>query len=552
MSSRLLRRDGRSGLAMMSVAVVSALITASGLTGVSGRAAGAQGDENTYVNPTYGYQIDWDQDVWGVIEDGPGDVTLASDLVEIYFQSGQFYAGDATACRDDLVDRLPDDDTVLSSEPYEADGEQAGEADGRAFETLQVELDDTDDQDARTVVERIDCRTIVAGEAVLAITWLAPIDDATDATASAEALLDALVIPSFQGPGADVDGLDGGSYVDSDLGLSLDWDDAIWTSFVPVDAVFGLNSATSLISFSLPDDFDGDAAACVERSLDDLSSSPGIVDVTAIERDGAEVAGLDDAGWSYAAIDANYGGAEQFVEIRCAAIPGTDLTLRAVHSGPIGSYEGEADLAAPVFASLVVAGSAGGPDDNATPAADEPTETAATPAVEEGTPVPNDPDGTPEPSLEDTPAEDFEVFPFEAGGWSLAYDQSVWSPLDPALYTTVDLALGGETSVVSFDTTATDGRAVDEVLADAVEVEIVGPAAEESDFEQIDDSPVPFENAVGDAYRYETAGGAEAALAIVVVPVDVDTAVVVRIYGSAESLSNDFDALELLLSGLKI
>ena len=551
MSSRLLRGIGRSGFTTMSVIAVAALIVVYVLAALTPRGVVAQTDDNTYVNPTYGYQIEWDPDVWGVNETGPGDLALQSDLVEIYFQSGQFYAGDATACRDDLVDRLPDDDTVLSSDPYEGDGEQSGEEDGRAFSTLQVDLDETDGQDARTVVERIDCRTVVAGEAVLAITWLAPIDDAEAATESAETLLDALVILSFQGQGADVAGLEDGSYTDTDLGFSLSWDESAWTSFVPVDAIFGLNSTTSLISFSLPDDYDGDAAACVEGTLEDLSSSPGIVDVTSIERDGEEVAGLDDAGWSYAAIDANYGGAEQFVEVRCAAIPGTDITLRAVHSGPIGSYEAEADLAAPVFASLTLTNADQGTDDEGTPEPAEPTEAAATPVPEEATPVPADEDATPEPSDADVPPAGSDVFALEDAGWSLSYDGDVWLPLDPALYATVDLALGGEASVVTFDTTATDGRDVDEILAAVVEADIVGPAGEGTDVEQVDDPPIPTDDAVGNAYRTTTAGGAEFTLGIVVIPVRDDTVVVVRIYGSADSLATDEVALGDLLSGFE-
>ena len=550
MSSRLLRALGRSGFAATSVIAVAVLITVSGLPALTARAAVAQTDENTYVNPTYGYQIEWDPDVWDVTGDGSGDLTLQSDLVEMYFQSGQFYAGDATACRDDLVDRLPDDDMVLSSEPFDGDGQQTGEEDGRAFSTLQVELEESDDQDARTVVERIDCRTLVAGEAVLAITWLAPVDDAGDATESAETLLDALVILSFQGQGADVTGLDGGSYVDPDLRFSLSWDESDWTSFVPVDAIFGLNSSTSLISFSLPDDFDGDAAACVEVSLDDLGSSPGIVDVNPIERDGQDVAGLDDAGWSYAAIDANYGGAEQFVEVRCAAIPASDVTLRAIHSGPIGSYEAEADLAAPVFATLTLPNPEPVPGVEATPEPTEPAGPAATPAVGGGTPAPDEPAATPEPGDDAAPGGS-DVFA-SASGWTLTYDGEVWRPLDPALYATVALALGGEESVVTFDTTATDSRAIDEILSSVVETEVVGAAGEGVEVEQIDDPPVPLDGAAGAAYRSTTAGGAEFVLAVVVVPLSDDEVVVVRIYGSAESLSEDYDALDALLFGFTV
>ncbi len=546
-------RHGRARFGLVSTVAATLLLVSIGLPSVTGPNAVAQADEASYINPTYGYQIAWEPDVWEIVEGGPGDLALTSDMGEIYFQSGQFYAGDATACRDDLVDRLPDEDNVLSSVPFEGDGEQSAETEGRAYSTLQVELDETDGQDARTVIERIDCRTVVAGEAVLAITWLASIADADQAVAAADDLLEALVIPSFQGSRAEIDGLAGGTYTDPDLGFALTWDESDWASFVPVDAIFGLNSAASLISFSLPADFGGDAAGCVETTLDDLGSSPGIVDVTPIQVDGEDVAGLDDAGWSYAAIDANYGGAEQFVEARCASIPGSEVVLRAIHSGPIESYDVEAELAAPVFASLTVEGDGGaGTVSGATPVATDAPEPAATPTAGEGTPVLGNPAATPRPSDEPAPADDLDVFTSEDGGWSLAYDGTIWQPLDPAIYATVDLAIRGGSSVVTFDTTPTDDRDIQEILDDLVQREIRNPAGDDQGVERIEDVPVPSGDAVGEGYRYRTPAGVEAALGIIVIPIDGPSAVVVRVYVRADAESDDFDALEILLSGISV
>lgn len=548
--------SGRVRTRLVSISTATLVLSVIGLSVGLLPLAGAQVDENTYVNPTYGYQLEWDPDDWEVAADGPGDLALSSDLVDIYLQSGQFYAGDATACRDDLLDRLPDDDTVADSRPYDGDGEQTSEADGRAYSTLVVDLNETDDQDARTVVERIDCRTLVAGEAVLAITWLAPIEDAEEAIETADNLLDALVIPSFQGQGADVAGLEGASYTDPDLGFSVTWDDSDWTSFVPVDAIFGLNSTTSLISFTLPDDYDGDAAACVEQTLDDLGSSPGIVDVSPIEIDGQEVAGLDDAGWSYAAIDANYGGTEQFVAVRCAAIPGSMLNLRAIQSGPIHSYEDEAELAAPVFASLTVTDSGdGGSDSGATPAGTDEATPAATPFPDQGTPVPDatpavdGSEGTPQPAEDDGASGGLTTFEAGDAQWALDYDSSIWEPLDPAIYATVDLALGGGSAVVTFDRVASDGKDPQAILDDLVDAEILSPSGDDANVEELDAPPIPSDSAVGAAYRYVTAGGAVVSLGIDVVPLDDDSVVVVRIYAPMDGLAGDADNLQNLLDG---
>lgn len=547
---------------LMSAAVMVALL---GLGLMVDQPVTAQVDGDTYTNPTYGYQLQWDPDVWTVPDDGTGDLTLESDRVQLFLQSGQFYDGDATACRDDLAGRLPDDPAVGSSEPYDGDGELDGESDGRAFTTLRVELTGADGQEARTVVERIDCRTVVSGEAVLAITWIVSIDDYPEAAELTDQLLSGLVIPSFQVPDSTVAGIEGSTYTDPDYGFTISWDDANWFPFAPVDAVFGLNDETSLISFDLPDEFDGDAARCVEETLNRVTSSPGLVEATPIEIDGEEVAGRDDAGWSYTAVDADYGGAEQFVEIRCAQIPGESRTLRAVHSGPIASYQSEAELAAPVFASLTVNDDSGtpGPDDasatptgNGTPAAtpaiedDTPVSDEGTPVIDEGTPVTASPQATPASSANG----DLTTFGSEVGGWSISYDATVWTPMDPTLYSTVDLALSASSLVVTFDTVATNGVDPRDILAGVVDGEIRSASAGGSSLERLDDPPTgSLAGAVGEAYGYEsTTGGSSRAKAVIIVPLDEGNAVVVRVYGTPEGYAEEGGDLADLLNGLSV
>ena len=539
-------RMSRLATRLLVITVVSGLVGA-GL--LADRPATAQVDGDTYTNPTYRYQLQWDADIWSVPDDGTGDLTLESDQVQFYLQSGQFYSGDATACRDDLVARLPDDPTVLASEPFDGDGDVDGESEGRAFATLQVELDATDSEDARTVVERIDCRTVVAGEAVLAITWIAPVDGFDDAAALTDDLLGNLVIPSFQAPGSTPTGVAAGTYTDPDYGFGLEWDESDWFAFAPVDAIFGLNDETSLISFDLPADFGNDAATCVEGTLDDLGSSPGVVDASPIEVDGEAVAGLDDAGWSYAAVDIDYGGAEQFVEVRCAAIPGEDVTLRAVHSGPIASYEAEAERASPVFASLTLPD---GSEPNATGAPATPTgvEPAATPSAA----MPSDAPGTPEvaepaTTPRATPGEPA-TFTSEEGGWSISYDAAIWAPLDPAIYATVDLAISADASVVTIDTVTTKGAEPRDILAGIIDSEVTQPAADSSGAEQLDDPPLgATDGAVGAAYAYPDATGGDRAEAVVVIPLDGETAVVVRVYTTPAGYADGLVALGDLLNG---
>lgn len=542
----------------------------------------AQVDGDTYTNPTYAYQVQWDADVWDVVNEASGDLTLESDVAEVYFQSGQFYDGDATACRDDLVERLPDEESVVSVVPFEGDGDLDGESEGRAYSTLEVVLEE--DGDERTVVERIDCRTIVAGEAVLAITWLAPVDDLDVANEPIGDLLDSLVIPSFQDPDTGADGVDGDRYTDPDYGFSLAWDGGDWAPFVPVDALFGLNSGSSLISFDLPREFDGDPAQCVETSLDRLGSSAAIVEISPIEIDGEPVAGLDDAGWSYAAVDVDYGGTRQFVEIRCAAIPGEDVTLRAVHSGAIETYETEAGLGSDVFASLTVIdaeptepGSDATPVADATPVVDEPDGTpvpvagtpvsdppAATPSPDApaATPVPDPPSGTPVSEgpggtpgatpVADVPDGDFSTFEPDDGDWLLVYDGGVWTPLDPAIYATVDLALGGESTVVTFDTVPSNGSSPQEIVDAIVSTEILAVTGDEDDVERLDAPPIgAFADAAGEAYGFVTASGADVAMAVIAIPLSGETAVVIRGYAGPDGFGPAQDAFEDLLDGFE-
>lgn len=518
------------------------------------RPATAQVDGDTYTNPTYGYRLQWDADVWTVPADGTGDLTLETDAVQLNLRSGQFYSGNAATCRNDLVSRLPDDPSVISSEPYSGAGELDGESDGRAFATLRVELSAQGGQDAGTVVERIDCRTVVAGEAVLAITWTAPVDGYSDAAVLTDQLLGGLVIPSLQAPGSTVAGITGNAYASPDYGFMIGWDDDTWFPFSPVDALFGLNDETSLITFDLPDIYAGNPARCVEATLSDLGSSPGLLGATPIEIDGQEVAGLDDTGWSYAAVNADYGGAERFVEVRCAAIPGETVTIRAVHSGPIASYEAEASLAAPVFASLSIAGSHREKDigaAGATPTSDGTPEgpAPATPSAETGTPAPQTRASTPQA----TPAEPAETgliaFTAAGGGWSIAFDPSIWTPMDPAIYATADFAVAGESSVVTFDTVQSNGARPQDILEGVVVVDILA-AGGANGVQRLDDPPTgPGAGGVGEAYAYPSPGGNTFAEAVVVLPLDDGSVVVVRVYTIPERYAGGLQALDGLLSG---
>ena len=489
--------------------------------------AAAQVEGTTYSNPTYGYSLSWDEPMWSVLDDASGDLALESDLVQIFLQSGQFYDGDAVACRDDLVRRLPNDASVESAEPFR-DGEGLeSDAPERAWSTLSVELAATDDDDARSIIERIECQTLVEGEAVLAITWLAPLDQAEGAIADAESLLEALIAPNFGGDS--VEGLGVDRYDDPAYGFTVGWDPDAWSAFVPVDTTLGLDSGVSLIAFDLPTGFDGDASACLTASVETLRESPGVDEIRALERDGEEVSGTDDAGWVHAAFEGDYGSSQRFVEIRCVALPDEGAVLRAVHSGPLPAWDDEAELAAPVFASLMLPGAGRMPGTERTPAATPGLGGAArtTPAATLADPVSFAPDGE---------------------SWTVTYDGTVFRPLDAGLYQTVDLALAGPELVVTFQTVATTDDPTT-ILADRVADEVGDVGSDQT----LAEPPLgPVEGAVGAVYETSGPGGALVARGFVVVPVNDDAVVVIRVFGTPESYEAGSGELVTLVDGVAV
>ncbi len=518
--------DRRRGLRRVVVLLMASVLTLGGLIG-SSSATSAQVDGTTYIDPTYGYSLSWDDGVWSVSDDARGDLALESDLVQVFFQSGQFYDGDAVACRDDLVQRLPNDPTVETVEPFTDGDSLESDETTRAWSTLAVGLSGSDDEDEREVVERIECRTLVPGEAVLAITWLGSLDAASEVLEGAESLLDDLVTPSAGN--ASGDGLEVDRFEDPDGGFLIEWDPDAWSAFAPVDATFGLDSSVSLITFDQPGDFQSNAEECLTSSVETFLDSPGLDEARALERDDQTDEDQDGTRWVSAAFEADYGASQRFVEIRCAALPAQDRVLRAVHSGPLDAWEAEAELAAPVFASLA-------------------TGEAESPA---GTPESaDDPAGTPGPEGTREPTPDLELdepITFEAasGEWQVTYDAAVYQPLDSGLYQTVDLALSGSGLVVTFSSIDT-GDDPEVILEDLVAVEI-GDTDEVTVIDQIPTGT--SDGLVGVAYVTGDQDGTATARAFVVIPVGGETLVIVRVFGTTAAFENAQTDLETLIGG---
>jgi len=142
---------------------------------------GTQGEglvENAYTSPTYGFTVDWNDDVWDaearIADDGLNELELISATGSLYIWSGALYEGDPAACLQGESDFYENDDrSVTDWAPAEdADGNPiAGETATAAYGVFTLTYTDQEEEDAESVelVDYIECRELVPGEAVIVI-----------------------------------------------------------------------------------------------------------------------------------------------------------------------------------------------------------------------------------------------------------------------------------------------------------------------------------------------------------------------------------------------
>ncbi len=171
-------------------------------TATIGAAAAAtrQGvDGNTYVSPSHGWSIAWDER-WSVddeqSEDGYDLLVLADPLSTVYFESYEGFDGDPDACVDDELETINATEgfsDVEIGEDGDGDPLRGSDRDGAyAVYTFTVSDDDGVEFD---VVEYSDCRTLTEGEAVLEISLLAIREAYNEALPAFQELLEHLSMP---------------------------------------------------------------------------------------------------------------------------------------------------------------------------------------------------------------------------------------------------------------------------------------------------------------------------------------------------------------------
>ncbi len=142
-------------------------------------------DGNLYVSPTYGYELEWDEDVWELDEDSSNRrdtlVLFETDATSyVYVEGYEAYDGDPDDCLEGSADEILGADAVSDVELMEdEDGDVIeGEADGVVFAAYTYEFE-TDDG-AQDRASYFTCQTLVEDEAVLAFSFVGLLAEVED------------------------------------------------------------------------------------------------------------------------------------------------------------------------------------------------------------------------------------------------------------------------------------------------------------------------------------------------------------------------------------
>jgi hypothetical protein len=428
-------------------------------------------DGNEYESPTFGYTLEWDEDVWEVVEATSTQerdrLHLRSDGSDLLVDGLSDFDGDTVDCLADRIANL--ENRALDIEPFEdEDGDDVeGEEDGRAFAAFLVtgpvlEDDDETDEDAE-LIAYLECRTLVEGDAVIQILHVAPVADYPDEALLAAEALETLTIPAADegddGEGEDEEvgedeepteeateeateepeeeateeateepedeeedeeqtpeeaGVDDDTYTSPTFGYSLEWDEDEWevedaTSEDDVDTLV-LSNGVSTLTITGLEDFDGDLADCLEETAAELEDGRDVESFEpALNADGDPIE-IDDDDRVGAVYLATVDGDEVAYQVECRTLVEDEAVIQIVQVVPADDFDDEIAPVAEVLDTLTLEG-------------EEPEE-----EEEEETPEPEEEEEeTPDP--EDELAEagvDGNSYVSPQFGYSLEWDPDVW------------------------------------------------------------------------------------------------------------------------------
>jgi hypothetical protein len=129
---------------------------------------------NAYTSPTFGYTLSWDPSIWAVkaerLIEGYDGLELGSDRSNVFVEGMNDYGGDVAACLADARQQIASRQGVGPISDFQGPGRPIPDTNG-AKSFLVGYVAKFPDGSSQTIVEYVQCRTIVPGAAVLELTW---------------------------------------------------------------------------------------------------------------------------------------------------------------------------------------------------------------------------------------------------------------------------------------------------------------------------------------------------------------------------------------------
>jgi uncharacterized protein len=158
---------------------------------------------NTYTSPSYGFALTWGEE-WRVVESvsqgGYDLLHLSNGVSDVYLEGYVGFGGDPVACREDVRSQLEAEEE--GNQLSVAEGDDGAPLEGTDATGAYAVYDVTVAGDSGSSVDLavyVDCRTLVPGGAVLAITQVAAADDYNDQIDPVDQLIAKLVMPANTG-----------------------------------------------------------------------------------------------------------------------------------------------------------------------------------------------------------------------------------------------------------------------------------------------------------------------------------------------------------------
>lgn len=312
-------------------------------------------DGNTYESPTYGYTLEWDEDLWTVedstSENETDNLYLRSDDSLLLLQGLADYGGDPDACLDDTAGILAKGDGVDDWAPLEdrRGDPVAGSERGRAWAAFTLtytsaEGDEFDD------VDYVECRTVVQDEAVLIAIDVVAADQYDDEVDLVADVLDSLELAAQPEPTEELERPDNTeTYESPNYEYQIDYDPDTWEIVRDDDDEddrydrFTVNNGVSTVFIIGDPDYDDDELPdCVDDYRAGLEQADGVDELEPVDDRDAEGSEDDRACATYSYTFTPDGGDEEdwmrYIECQSNLI---GVTLVIMQDSPVDDYEDE-------------------------------------------------------------------------------------------------------------------------------------------------------------------------------------------------------------------